>query len=250
MLGENPLTSRAWKEPVVIDTWEGLLKQRTDMCAFVGLRRPDGEWNPAVRGLYLRKPTWLTGQEEILRRACRVCPGNHRHSPCLGGVRVHGRWCSLSDLAGGYTKKFAQAIVIGAEEFLKGRGSKRKDINTFLTTPLLPEEVFMDDPLDFASSHVVPCHGTWAGHSQGPSAMTTRTSSTITKPLLDKGVTTNQFMLNQLIPATRRTSSTISKPLPEKGAFLTATASHDASSSTWPSYCRVSDTYAPACRCI
>ena len=165
VLGENPLTSKAWKEPVVVDTWEGLPKQRTDMCAF-GLRRPDGEWNPEARGLYLRKPTLLTGQEEILKRACRVCPGDHRHSPCLGGVRVEGRWCNLSDLAGGYTKKFAQAIVIGAEEFLTGRGSKRKLANSFIATPLLPEEVFMDDPLDFASSHLVPCHGTWAGQSQ------------------------------------------------------------------------------------
>ena len=166
VLGENPLTSRAWKEPVVVDTWEGLPKQRTDMCAF-GLRRPDGEWNPSAHGLYLRKPTLLAGQEEILKRACRVCPGNHRHSPCLGGARVDGRWCSLSDLAGGYTKKFAQAVAIGAEEFLAGRGSKRKQVNSFLATPLLPEEVFMDDPLDFASSHEVACHGTWAGHSHG-----------------------------------------------------------------------------------
>ena len=42
-LGENPFSSKAWKEPVVIDTWEGLPMGRTEMCAF-GLRRPDDEW--------------------------------------------------------------------------------------------------------------------------------------------------------------------------------------------------------------
>ena len=161
VLGENPLSSRAWKEPVVIDTWEGLPKQRTDMCAF-GLRRPDAEWDPQARGLHLRKPTLLTGQREILKRACRLCSGGHRHSPCLSGVRVRGRWCSMAEFTGGYTNKFAEAVVLGAEDFLKGENSRRKRTETFLTPPLVPEERFMEDSQDFKSARLVFPHDAWA----------------------------------------------------------------------------------------
>ena len=111
-VGENPFGSRAWKEPVVINTWAGLPIGKTEMCAF-GLNRPTDEWLSGP-GLFLRKPPKLAGPPEVLRRACRLCRGNHRHAPCLGRVKVKGRWCSLAEFASGYTPAFARALVVGA----------------------------------------------------------------------------------------------------------------------------------------
>ena len=131
ILGENPWNSAAWREPVVMDTYDGLPSGKTEMCAF-GLRRPDDEFRPGP-GLFLRKPTRLRAQSEILEAACRLCPGNHRHVPSLGGVKVKGRWCSVAEFAGGYTRKFAEAVIRGAENYLGGK----LRVNSFWTSPIL-----------------------------------------------------------------------------------------------------------------
>ena len=112
------------------------------MCAF-GLRRPDDEFSPGP-GLHLRKPTKLRAQREILESACRLCPGNHRHSPSLGGVKVKGRQCSVAEFAGGYTRRFAEAVVRGAEKYLAGKPR----ISGFYVSPTLPEEAFMNTDVD------------------------------------------------------------------------------------------------------
>ena len=142
ILGENPWNSAAWREPLVIDTYEGLPEGKTEMCAF-GLRRPDDEFRPGP-GLYLRKPTRLRAQQEILTAACRLCPGNHQHAPSWGGVKVKGRWCSVAEFAGGYTRKFAEAVVRGAENYLAGKPR----IGSFYVSPMVPEEAFMNTDVD------------------------------------------------------------------------------------------------------
>ena len=114
ILGENPLRSKAWEEPDIIAAFEGLEHGRVDMCVH-GLRRPDD-------GRYLRKPTRLAGTSEILEECCKSCPGGHAHAPVMGALKVKGKWKSVSEFAGGYTRKFSTAVVKGAEKFLEKRG--------------------------------------------------------------------------------------------------------------------------------
>ena len=83
VIGEHPWHSAAWQEPIVVDTWAGLAAGRAEMCAY-GLRRPDHEWGTG-RGLHLRRPLRVVGTKEIVAGVCRLCPGGHRHAPCLGG---------------------------------------------------------------------------------------------------------------------------------------------------------------------
>lgn len=111
VLGENPLTSRAWKEQAIQEAFEGLPHRRTDMCQF-GLRRPD-------IGGFLKKPTLLAGNVEILQEACKICDHRHQHVPVLGGMWYKGKWWKVSEFAGGYSRSFAKAVLRGAEKFLK-----------------------------------------------------------------------------------------------------------------------------------
>ena len=112
LLGENPHPSLAWKEPLIEEAFEGQATTRCDMCQY-GLKIPTG---------HIRKRTRLRGTEEILARCSRLCDGSHDHAPCLGGVKMEGKWMNVSDFAGGYTSKFAMEVVKGAEEYLqKGR---------------------------------------------------------------------------------------------------------------------------------
>ena len=110
VLGENPHQSMAWKEPMIIEAFDGMESGTTDMCQF-GLRVPGGN--------LLRKRTALKGTKEVVRRCCRKCCGNHRHDLVFGSAKIHGKWTTISEFAGGYTKQFAQAVVEGAEEYLK-----------------------------------------------------------------------------------------------------------------------------------
>ena len=65
---------------------------------------------PSPRDEWMPNAPDLVGQEEIIRRACKLCPGNHRHAP--GGVRMNGRWRSVAEYAGGYTDAFAKAMIL------------------------------------------------------------------------------------------------------------------------------------------
>ena len=113
ILGENPLRSRAWEEPAIIAAFQGMDQGQVDMCTH-GLRRPDD-------GKPLKKPTRLVGTTEILEECCKKCPGGHQHAPVMGAMKVNGKWKSVSEFAGGYTRRFAEAVVRGAEKFLKKR---------------------------------------------------------------------------------------------------------------------------------
>ena len=111
LMGENPFTSRAWKEPLIIEAFDNQEEGMTDMCQF-GLKVPG-------KGL-LRKRTRLRGSKAVIKHACKRCPGRHHHTPVLGGAKINGQWINISDFAGGYTKAFADAVLDGAEEHLRG----------------------------------------------------------------------------------------------------------------------------------
>ena len=114
VLGENPHRSRAWTEPMIVEAFDGMDSGVPDMCQFK-LRIPGGR--------LLRKRTLLKGTKEVVRRCTRKCCGDHQHDLVFGSAKINGKWTTISDFAGGYTKQFAQAVVEGAEEYLKGRSS-------------------------------------------------------------------------------------------------------------------------------
>ena len=137
VLGENPYTSRAWREEAIIHAFDGMGEAVTDMCQY-GLRKPKSE-DHRQKALFLRKRTRLRGTEEILKHCSRRCQGKHEHAPVLGSVKIQGKWQALSDFAGGYTKQFAKCVLDGAEEYLK-KGRRRE---VFVAGDEVPEERFM-----------------------------------------------------------------------------------------------------------
>ena len=144
VLGENPWTSRAWKEEAIIKAFEGMSFGCTEMCAY-GLKKPQEE-DPWLRPLFLRKRTGLAGTTEIVERCNRRCPGDHVHAPVVGGVRLGGRWMALSDFAGGYTPEFAKAVLAGAEKYLKS--GRRREV-------FVQSEVFAEEDLCAAEDEEV-----------------------------------------------------------------------------------------------
>ena len=132
LLGENPKPSLAWKEPLIIEAFDGMGSAVTDMCQF-GLRIPGGE--------ALRKRTRLEGTKELVEHCSRICEGKHAHTPVLGGMRYDGRWMNVSDFAGGYTKQFAEAVIKGAEKIL----SKGRQPEVLVEGEFLPEEEYEEE---------------------------------------------------------------------------------------------------------
>jgi hypothetical protein len=135
--GENPLASRALKEPptqAILD-WCHLVA--VDMCVH-GLCCPE-------TGQLIKKPTAIITSSDVVARKlaeigrCTCGPGEHR--PVLGKVRV---WSAaqqqmvpikLSAYCGGYTAQFANLVVKGyesemlAEAFPKGFERKRGEMD-------------------------------------------------------------------------------------------------------------------------
>ena len=109
-LGENPLTSRAWKEPLIQAAYDGEVAARCDMCCY-GLRRPDTKQK-------LMKPTKLAGTPEIVLGCARRCARQEPHAHTLGTFKFRGKTQSVASFAGGYTKSFAKEVVCHAERFL------------------------------------------------------------------------------------------------------------------------------------
>ena len=101
-----------------------------------GLKKPQ-EHIREGQPLLLRKRTRLKGTEEILDRCDAKCQGRHQHTPVLGGVQIGRRWKALSDFAGGYTKKFPERVIQGAEKYLRGRKQE-----VYVQEEELPEERF------------------------------------------------------------------------------------------------------------
>ena len=129
LLGENPKPSSAWKEPLIIEAFDGMGSAITDMCQY-GLRIPGG-------GPFLRKRTRLEGTPELVHHLARTCPQTHQHTPVLGGMRYGDKWMNVSDFAGGYTTRFAQAVVKQAERILEEKGRQPE---VLITCASFPEE--------------------------------------------------------------------------------------------------------------
>ncbi|CAE7249975.1 TY1B-ER1, partial [Symbiodinium sp. KB8] len=142
ILGENPMASRSWQEPLVVDTWAGLPRGHVDMCAF-GLQRPAEEWG-SQRPLYLRMPTQVAGQKEIVEKVARLCPRDHKHAPCLGGVCKDGHWRCVGDVPGCYPEAFAKSALDGAQQFLLNSGRRRRG-DVFVSNPTFAEEQLVED---------------------------------------------------------------------------------------------------------
>ena len=128
LLGENPHLSLAWDEGPIQEGFDGMAEGVTDLCQF-GFKVP--------RGDFLRKRTRLRGTKEIIKHTTKRCQGTHRHQPVLGGMKIRGKWMNVSEYAGGYTPQFANAILDGAEEFLRG---EREEVEVLAEGPEVPEE--------------------------------------------------------------------------------------------------------------
>ena len=129
LMGENPKPSLAWKEPLIVEAFDGMGSVTTDMCQY-GLRLPQ-------RGPYLRKRRRLMGAPELVLPLAKTCAGRHEHTPVLGGMQYQRKWMNASDFAGGYTTDFAEKVVKTAEEALKNKGRQPE---TLVAGPSYPEE--------------------------------------------------------------------------------------------------------------
>ena len=144
-LGENPVPSRAWKEPLIQAAYDGEAYGRADMCCY-GLRRPDTKQ-------LLKKPTQLAGTPEIVGFCAKRCPGNHDHAHTLGSYKQNGKTHSIAEFAGGYTKSFATQVVIGAERFLDSWFPECCMVYA-ATSPEVREEAFMDADAEMPPEHL------------------------------------------------------------------------------------------------
>ena len=130
LIGENPDGSAAWETPEIIDGFEGLAEATLDQCQY-GLGHPNTK-------MPIRKRTRVMGQQETLTYLHQRCPGNHEHAHIEGNVTIGGQSMSLSAWTGGYSVPLCQAMVAGAERYLK---SERKEV---YHTALMPEEILMN----------------------------------------------------------------------------------------------------------
>ena len=102
---ENPKSSFLFKMPSVLSLCRrrGVHAVSFDQCAY-GLREGDSE-------LFYVKPTTLIGNLPKLLSLQRSCPGNHAHQRVEGTVKIKGKWCGRSVLAGAYPHALASAIA-------------------------------------------------------------------------------------------------------------------------------------------
>lgn len=136
-LGENPLGSAAWKEPMIQAAYEDEYHGKAHMCSF-GLKRPDTR-EP------LKKPTGLAGAKQITEACSRTCSCTVPHGETLGACVTGNHRYSVAEFAG-YTKSFARQVVLGAERFLDEWTPH--ECRAF-TVEEVPEERFMevDEPV-------------------------------------------------------------------------------------------------------
>ena len=108
-LFEQPLTSKAWKEPKVLRLLNDLRNQlaKNDQCVF-NLRSTTG-------GLRKKPTGWLTNNEMIYEALNIRCPGDHQHEQVLGG----GPGGSRSKLAQHYTPELVRTVLSAYRRSLK-----------------------------------------------------------------------------------------------------------------------------------
>ena len=112
-IGENPVSSKAWRTPEIEEAFSGTAQVDFDQC-MLGLRHP-------VTGVPMRKRTRMRGDALALRHLVRAqCDGGHEHQPIEGGFRhPGGYWMAVSEWAGGYSRRLCQALVRGCAEALQ-----------------------------------------------------------------------------------------------------------------------------------
>ena len=132
VLGENPHPSKAWKQPEIIDAFEGLPQAVMDQCMY-GLKHPEN-------GTPIQKATRWMGQEEVLTYLHTRCSGDHDHEVIQGNVRVGGRTVKLSEWCGGYSLPLCESIIRGAELYLQSDSRNA----TYYHNEVMAEELMMD----------------------------------------------------------------------------------------------------------
>eukprot|EP00435_Cladocopium_sp_Y103_P019429 s2435_g4.t1 len=132
VLGENPYPSKAWKQPEIIDAFEGLPQAVLDQCEY-GLKHPENH-------MPIQKATRFMGQEEVLTYLHTRCSGDHDHAVIEGNVRVGGRTVKLSEWCGGYSLPLCEAILHGAELYLQSDSRHE----TYFHNEVMAEELMMD----------------------------------------------------------------------------------------------------------
>ena len=132
VLGENPLTSRAWDEPAIVDGFGSLSHGVCDQCCY-GLRHPE-DHQP------LRKPTRFVDPEVVVKELRKRCPGTHTHHPIEGTVKTPDGTMSLSSWAGGYPLPLCRAIMRGVSNFMLAAPEKQ----VLALDEDIPEGIFQD----------------------------------------------------------------------------------------------------------
>ena len=114
MLGENPHPSLAWETEEIQEAFHGCAEAVADQCRY-GLVHP-------VNKVPLRKRTRFMGNEEVVAPLRLKCDGSHEHWPIEGKFKDEsGRWQALSEWAGGYPIALCNAIMDGAENFMRNQ---------------------------------------------------------------------------------------------------------------------------------
>ena len=109
---ENPASSYLWLEDSVAALCRrpGTVTVRFDQCAY-GLKGIDAD------GTFVKKPTQIIGNLELLENLERNCPKNHVHTHCLGWRTIKGKRVSRAAEAGRYPNPLCRrwaGIIAGA----------------------------------------------------------------------------------------------------------------------------------------
>ena len=112
VLGENSHPSLAWETEEIQEAFHGCAEAVADQCRF-GLVHP-------VNKVPLKKRTRFMGTEELVAPLRLKCDGSHSHWPIEGKYKDEdGKWQALSEWAGGYPIALCNAILDGAENFMR-----------------------------------------------------------------------------------------------------------------------------------
>ena len=122
---ENPFTSLLFCMPEIL---EGIQSGKwnlvyMDQCCH-GLRSPLGVTPQEI----WKKPTYFLVTSDCFNQLKVRCQGNHTHTPVLGKVKVFGKSCARSMLAGRYPELLANryASCALAHHRLEGYGPDQK----------------------------------------------------------------------------------------------------------------------------
>ena len=113
---ENPRTSLMWKTSCVhslMRDFPELQLIHFDQCCY-GLGSPVGSEHKEV----WKKATCLLTNLPQAQAIAKFCPGSHTHTAVVGQIKIFGRNCRRSTLAGAYPNALCSAIVSAASPIL------------------------------------------------------------------------------------------------------------------------------------